>query len=1675
MTTSTSVHSNALNFMSCLNSGVDPRTGLYNVSINLPDLLGNDLRGPGLALGMAYSPLNTQDGGYGLGWSLQLSQYDIGSKILSLSTGETYKVTDDNGIQLKMEEQKLDSFRFYRQDDRHFRVVHKSGMVEILEIRGSIENRVALPVQIYAASGHRLDLDYQAFSSTRQILRSVTDELGQTLMSLKREGYSIEVLLHPFSGPEGGPLARFVMSLSTSDYRVSRITLPTENEASWRFTYDFEQDNQLCIKEVHTPTGAREEIWYLDTGHEFPDSSGLMPLPRVTRHIIYPGLEQPAVDVRYTYGNNQNRRYNFLGAGLSITWDNDGLDNLYKHYTSDYDYVCTESLWVGGVDGEVVRSIERTFNRLHLQTLEVTTQNNNVQTVETTYNIESGKPYKDQPSDCQMPREIKTTWREEGTNRIRSETVSNTYDRHGNPLTHTRADGIVETSTWYPAEGGDGCPEDPEGFVRQLKDKTTSPAPSAQGGAPTLCTRYRYSALPALEQSPLSQWLVPLSETLVQLDAESGESQLQQIRMEYFDLPDQPLLHGHVQRRTSTLNGQSTISTYDYATLLSPQLGVQVLEATETLSTDFDNVSSTVLRQKSLFNGQDLLIEAQGVKTRYEYDALNRLVRETVAPDTEFVASRQYQYLLCANAGETAEQVLINARNVTTRTVVDGLGRAVFEESDHVDEASPGRFRQTYAARYNSWNNLQEETVHDWLEGQELALSSHYAYDDWGQRCCVTDASGVESHQDLDPIGTFESGPILRTWLQNTGESPTVSGRSEAWLNLFGKTDRVMSLTADNAVLGTQTYLYDGLGRCTEQSDELRHITTFSYDAWSRLVSSTLPDRSVVSRDYALHSSAELPTALNVLFSDGVTRILAGEQEFDGLQRLTRVKVGPRSEGYAYDGDRSQVKSRTTAAGDTLEFDYNLLLTDQPVASRAPDESAEFNYDRTSARLTRASNEQGVRTYDYDSLNRLRSESWRDKQGEVWQTLYVNSLQGRALKRTDFQQDAAPGQDTLYRYDLQGRLHILEQGRIQVTLDYNELSQVSSITTLDQAARTTLLTELEYDDQGREILRTLTAGAQPARTLEQVWQIDGLLESRHLQQGGETLLKEVFHYDPRGRLTRHECSEDSSTLPRDALGRQIVRQIFTFDALDNLKNSLATFVDKTTERAQFNYAADDPCQLAGITYTPPRATPDPNFTYDDNGNQEHDERGQKLTYDSQSRLLSVGPVGQEVSAYRYDSHDHLVTSRSGSASEILRFYQEHQLSGSVQDGRQTQYLYLGDQPLGQQQTDDPNQTLLLLTDANNSVLGESQQNDLRTAVYNAYGERHSDEELLSQLAFNGEVRDPDNGWYLLGNGYRAYNPSLMRFHSPDSLSPFGAGGLNPYTYCLGNPIALRDPTGHQAAGLSGRPRRYPENPLPAETGGGGGFMDWVWVAVGVVTTGFTAALTVASFGAATPALGASVTFLGITTTAATASTVATAALATGTVLGAAATGAEAYGVATGDETSRKIAMGLGIASLPFDIFGGFLKSAVKGAVKGALAATELAATAKASAAVIEDGSGLVPNRFKNPFGNGKMNAGTQTSFDTPSVATQTRKIRQTKVKAAKPVNKTKSSRRVASATSNESATTGTSMAPTSNAGRWPAVQTTGLARRAEPNTGDFWTRAVAFGDWKDQIKYSARS
>ncbi|MFJ3152496.1 RHS repeat-associated core domain-containing protein [Pseudomonas hunanensis] len=66
----------------------------------------------------------------------------------------------------------------------------------------------------------------------------------------------------------------------------------------------------------------------------------------------------------------------------------------------------------------------------------------------------------------------------------------------------------------------------------------------------------------------------------------------------------------------------------------------------------------------------------------------------------------------------------------------------------------------------------------------------------------------------------------------------------------------------------------------------------------------------------------------------------------------------------------------------------------------------------------------------------------------------------------------------------------------------------------------------------------------------------------------------------------------------------------------------------------------------------------------------------------------------------------------------------------------------------------------------------------------------------STLAFNDQPFDKASDGYLLGNGRRGYKPRLMRFCSPDNLSPFQSGGINSYAYCQGDPINFVDPSGH---------------------------------------------------------------------------------------------------------------------------------------------------------------------------------------------------------------------------------------------------------------------------------------
>ncbi|OBS32374.1 RHS repeat-associated core domain-containing protein [Pseudomonas syringae] len=162
--------------------------------------------------------------------------------------------------------------------------------------------------------------------------------------------------------------------------------------------------------------------------------------------------------------------------------------------------------------------------------------------------------------------------------------------------------------------------------------------------------------------------------------------------------------------------------------------------------------------------------------------------------------------------------------------------------------------------------------------------------------------------------------------------------------------------------------------------------------------------------------------------------------------------------------------------------------------------------------------------------------------------------------------------------------------------------------------------------------------------------------------------------------------------------------------------------------------------------------------------------------------------------YRYDALDRLATRTPVGGSIARSFYQSDTLASEIQGAEHLRFLHHDRQLLAMQSA---LATLLIGSDQQHSVLHTVSAGLPAAIAYTPYGHRQA---LNPLPGFNGERPDPLTGHYLLGNGYRAYNPVLMRFNSPDSMSPFGKGGMNAYAYCAGDPVNRSDPTGHEVDG-----------------------------------------------------------------------------------------------------------------------------------------------------------------------------------------------------------------------------------------------------------------------------------
>lgn len=1330
------LYSNAFNFNDFMAGGVDPRTGLYTCSLSLGALMSSGLNGPRLPINLSFNPLGG-DVGFGKGWSLASSRYDVGGKTLSLISGEVFNAIE-TPTKLVFDDMKLDLLKASVISPGHYWLRYKNGQTEELAVHGT--SGVAVSRRLFAANGASLSFAYDMYNN-QPVLREVADA-QRVLLSIARSDHKVTLTQYP------GTTCEAVFTLTLRQGLLTEIRLPTAE--AWVLEYEVVEGVTYLVS-VDSPLGARETIGYKEVGHRLLPNASLEFIRTVDVYTVYPKQGQPPIVKTYEFSDA-----NFLGFGSGVDGGDEG-DVLYR-IAGPYEYSSTECLMDGS---KVHSSTVRTYNKFHLLTLEVTTSGNFRVLNETDYHWLKGKPFSEQPAQLRLPKTQTLTYKNLTSQQTRKAVTHTDYDEAGNLLSKVEPNGITTVSTFYPAEGAEGCPADPLGFVRFERLRTVTPA-QGHAAAPTLLTTFNYELQPAMEGGEQA-YIVCTQESLYE---RVGDEQVLCLRTDltYINDPQDALRHGLLNTKTLLQNDLSTQSECSYS------FSDDTLTIERTVL-GFDGTGSQQVQRFSSLNGAKLSEQNEGQPNIvFTYDALGRVLSETVAPLTEFAAKKTMVYQAAGADGKPATLLNTDVCGVQQRVTYDGLGRTIRIEEQDTDNQPDGPLREVYSALYDRAGHCAKETNTDWLQGVPLALDTLFDLSPNQQLLTTTHPGGHKTCRETDQVLMLES-----QWNEGAGKVVT-------HLNLFAKPERIETFDRDGTRLSQVVNTYDGLGRCVSQTDPVANCTTYEFDVFNRLRRSVLPDGHAVETGYAEHSASELPAQVTVAGHS------LGQQVFDGVGRLTQSTVGGRVTRLTYEAQGQKPVLVQKPNGESIAYTYERNLGEQMIARHAGDLSASYTYDSTLGLLLNCKEQSRESHFEYYLSGRLEHEV-TVANGVEQKASHTYSLAGRPLTYTD-----VLGKEHKTTYGAAGLPVSFEHEGLKAELGYNALGQLVSIDTHDAANKLSVITQLTYDDSGREVSRRFErAGSKPC-TLESRYTPASKLAQRTLTCGTTVERDEVFSYDVRGRLSTYSCA--GTQRPIDAYGKEIIKQTYTFDALDNLVTLETTFVGGQN-LATYVYSAVDATQLVEISHSHSDYPAPVKLTYDQNGQLIIDERSRTLSYDALGRLSSVASaVGGIIRGYHYDALDMLVERSAPDASSALIYYDQGRQINEVSGAESATYLRSEDIVLGYQQQGSAAKSELFCTDQQHSVLAQVSEAGLEQAAYSPYGHRVTQGGLFSVSGFNGEHLDPLTGLYMLGNGYRAYSPELMRFQVPDSLSPFGAGGLNPYAYCLGDPINRVDPTGH---------------------------------------------------------------------------------------------------------------------------------------------------------------------------------------------------------------------------------------------------------------------------------------
>lgn len=687
--------------------------------------------------------------------------------------------------------------------------------------------------------------------------------------------------------------------------------------------------------------------------------------------------------------------------------------------------------------------------------------------------------------------------------------------------------------------------------------------------------------------------------------------------------------------------------------------------------------------------------------TRYQYDALNRLV---VMTDAEGFTT-EYQYDAVGNRSSVVQQLnketgefsqtfnFYDATNRLTQTVsgegllttfeYDAVGNRssvnVYETAIEVingqqPTAVEGDRVRTTQYSYDESNRVKEEIS---AEGYK----TEYKYSKRGNRTQVIEAVGLPEQRITE--NEYDAANRIVKTTQALGSAAEVSAVFEYYADgqiqartdasgtaeevtthyIYDKNNRLVEQSKPNGLGASQveSFTYDAAGNRTQwvsaagTVDERSYV--YAYDKNNQLVSETMPfnGSAVITNEYAFDGAGN---RTNAYLAVGTAEAREQSWIFD---KNNRVISGFNSAGvetaYVYDGAGNQVEIHENA---NLVKDETARITLQ-----------EFDLDN---RLSKETSAQGnVTEYQYDALGNkiLMSQLVNADTGTYANTHMYFDDQGRQTHVL-----SPEGNLVQFEYDAHGNLikeikylesatvpagHNVPQaaGETQVsTFAYNELNQLVSQTNANGR-----IDNYEYDHRGNRITETLginlSLASGPRVTHYQYNDANYLLSKTELLESNKTRITQ-YNVDSFGQVTQRidAAQTDNSRTTQ-----------FTFDAQGNVLTEARIVLDQNGEQALLSsaYSYNAFGDLTNKVIAQGQA----------------DERQLSYEYDNGGRLVLEINAEQEKTHYQYDAlgNQTVITQAYGTADARTlqnRFNLDNIITATIDaTGVETRYEYDG--------------------------------------------------------------------------------------------------------------------------------------------------------------------------------------------------------------------------------------------------------------------------------------------------------------------------------------------------------------------------------------------------------------